>query len=128
VTAIVATLGLFAVGAFGVHLVRTTEWFSSTEFTPAAFRRAALSHDNGAMQSQAQAAVDSGALIGLSAARLQRTLGPPSRAERHGRRYVWDLGATSGLIIDGWGASVLNVDFDAKTRRVEYAEVFATDD
>jgi hypothetical protein len=126
--AIVATLGLFAVGAFCVHLVKTTEFFSSTEFRAASFQQAALERDNGEMQSQAQAAVDSGALIGLSAASLKRTLGLPSGTERRGSRYVWDLGATDGLIFDGWGASVLNVDFDAKTRRVEYAEIFQVDD
>jgi hypothetical protein len=124
--AIAATLGLFAVGAFCVHLVRTTELFSSTEFAAASFRQATLQRDTDTMQDQAQAAVESGALIGLSDTSLERTLGPSG--ERHGSRYVWDLGVVDGLLFGGFNGQVLNVDVDAKTRRVAYAEVFTVDD
>src|SRR4051794_30971342 len=120
VAAITAVLGLFAVGAYSVHLVRTTELFSSTAFAPATFRQARLERDGGTLRSQADAAVQAGALIGLSPAKLKRMLDPPTSTERRGHRYVWSLGESGWFV--GSGPVVLNVDIDARTRRVEYAE------
>jgi hypothetical protein len=126
VAAITAVLGLFAVGAFCVHLVLTTEVFAKTEFSGAGFRAAVHAHDTGAMQDQAHAAVESAALIGLSPKRLERTLGTPSRIQGHGRTYIWELGEAHAFFFPAM--VTLYVEFDAKGRRVETAEVSQPDD
>jgi hypothetical protein len=116
-------VGLLAVAAVGVYLVASTE---REKFETASFRQAMAEQDDSTLQSQAAAAVDSGALIGLSATSLRRTLGAPSRIERHGRRYIWELGEVKAFFFAT--TATLYVDFDAKGRRVETAEVYEPED
>jgi hypothetical protein len=128
VAGIVATVALLAVAALCAHLLATSEVFAEAEFSGAAFRAATAAHDAGALQDQADAAVAAGTLIGLSPERLKRTLGPPSRVGQHGSQYVWDLGEVSSVIFGGSGIVQLYVDFDARGRRVESAEVYRPSD
>jgi hypothetical protein len=127
-TAIVATAALLAVAAVCAHLVVTTDVFAKTEFSGAAFRAAVAAHDAGAVQAQAQAAVDSGGLVGLSAANLKHTLGAPAEIKSHGSEYVWELGEVSGFLFGGQGTALLYVDFAADSRRVESAAVYRPSD
>jgi hypothetical protein len=123
-TAIAATLGLFAVAAVCVHLVATTEASPAPAFSGEAFRAAMLTRDGDALRDQAHAAVDSQALIGLSPKSLRRTLGDPARTRERGRHYEWDLGEDSSRFFGGSGVAQLYVDLDVDGRRVERAEIY----
>ena len=124
--AMVATVALLAVAVVCVHLVLTTDVFAETEFSGSSFRAAVAASDDGAMQNQARAAVESGALIGLSAKGLERALGTPSRIQGRGRTYIWELGEAHAFFFPTM--VTLYVELDAKGRRVETAEVSQPDD
>jgi hypothetical protein len=115
--ALLLVSGLALVGAYYGLAIHSEDDFSAERF-----RAALRAEDYEAMETEARRAVRSGDLIGMSPARLERELGPPTRVGRRRHLYVWYLGMINDFIGPGDDGS-LYVQFDAGWRRVRSAKV-----
>src|SRR5262245_10212290 len=110
--AVAGLLLLAGVAAAIIYLISS----SGTTFDPDKFRAAAAKDDTSVMQTQAQAAIDQKALLGLSTKQLRATLGDPTKTYRKPPRMVWQV---AGVDESGSPGTKLVVELNSKERAID---------